>query len=139
MMLAQLKKLPFRIARCRMFGRRVRRFARQQDGTAAVEFGLVAAPFLALLFAIIETAFVFFAGQTLEAAVADSARLIMTGQAQTPGFSQARLSRPRSATASSDCSIARTASTSTCKNYSSFARSRPRRRSTATASSTPRR
>jgi len=47
---------------------------------------LVAAPFLALMFAIMETALVFFAGQTLETAVADSARLIMTGQAQTQSF-----------------------------------------------------
>jgi len=66
-----------------------RRFVRQQDGSAAVEFALIATPFLALLFAIIETAMVFFAGQTLEAAAADSARLIMTGQAQTQGFSAA--------------------------------------------------
>lgn len=65
-----------------------RRFMRRQDGAAAVEFALVAAPFLALTFAILETAFVFFAGQTLEAAAADSARLIMTGQAQTAGFSK---------------------------------------------------
>lgn len=69
-----------------MQGRIARRFVRQQDGAAAVEFALVAAPFLALTFAILETAFVFFAGQTLEAAVADSARLIMTGQAQSAGF-----------------------------------------------------
>ncbi|MPZ55789.1 MAG: pilus assembly protein [Rhizobiales bacterium] len=60
----------------------VRRLARQEDGSAAVEFGLVAMPFLALMFAIIETALVFFAGQVLETAAADSARLIMTGQAQ---------------------------------------------------------
>ena len=60
-----------------------RRFARAQNGTAAVEFALVAAPFLALVFAIIETALVFFVGQTLETAVADSARLILTGQQQT--------------------------------------------------------
>jgi Flp pilus assembly protein TadG len=66
----------------------VRRFAKGEDGIAAVEFGLVAAPFLALMFAIMETAIVFFAGQTLETAVADSARLIMTGQAQSGGFSQ---------------------------------------------------
>ncbi len=64
-----------------------RRFVRQQDGAAAVEFALVATPFLALTFAIIESALVFFAGQTLEAANADAARLIMTGQAQTNGFS----------------------------------------------------
>jgi Flp pilus assembly protein TadG len=64
----------------------LRRFARRQDGAAAVEFSLVALPFLALTFAIIETALVFFAGQTLEAAVADSARLIMTGQAQNANY-----------------------------------------------------
>ena len=66
-----------------------RRLIKQQDGAAAVEFALVAAPFLALVFAIMETAFVFFAGQALETAVADSSRLIMTGQAQTQGLSQA--------------------------------------------------
>jgi Flp pilus assembly protein TadG len=64
----------------------MRRFARREDGAAAIEFGIVAAPFLALMFAIMETALVFFASQTLETAVADSARLIMTGQAQAPGF-----------------------------------------------------
>jgi Flp pilus assembly protein TadG len=64
----------------------VRRFARHQDGAAAVEFAMIAVPFLALLFAILETALVFFAGQTLEAATADSARLIMTGQAQTTNY-----------------------------------------------------
>jgi Flp pilus assembly protein TadG len=64
----------------------VRRLVRQQDGSAAVEFALVAAPFLALVFAIMETAVVFFAGQALETAVADSSRLIMTGQAQTQGL-----------------------------------------------------
>ena len=69
--------------------RLARRFVRRQDGAAAVEFALVALPFLALTFAILETALVFFAGQTLEAAAADSARLIMTGQAQTGGFDKA--------------------------------------------------
>jgi len=62
--------------------RAARRFARHQKGAAAVEFALVAIPFLALLFAIIETALVFFAGQTLETAASDAGRLLMTGQAQ---------------------------------------------------------
>ena len=66
-----------------------RRFARTDDGAAAVEFGLVVAPFLALVFAIMETAIIFFSGQALETAVADSARLIMTGQAQTQGYQAA--------------------------------------------------
>ena len=68
----------------------LRRFARRSEGVAAVEFGMVAAPFLALMFAIMETALVFFASQTLETAVADSARLIMTGQAQNAAFTQAQ-------------------------------------------------
>jgi Flp pilus assembly protein TadG len=75
----------------RLFGfAAARRLIRQQDGAAAVEFGLIAAPFLALVFAIMETAIVFFAGQALETAAADSARLIMTGQAQTSGYSQSQ-------------------------------------------------
>jgi len=76
-------------ARRLLAARAVRRFIRRQDGSAAVEFGMVAAPFLALVFAIMETALVFFAGQALETAVADSSRLIMTGQAQTQGFNAA--------------------------------------------------
>ena len=63
-----------------------RRFARHQGGATAVEFALVLLPFLALMFGIIETALVFFADQTLETAVANSARLILTGQAQTQGL-----------------------------------------------------
>jgi Flp pilus assembly protein TadG len=66
------------------------RLLRRQDGAAAVEFALIAAPFLAMVFAILETAVVFFAGQVLETAAADGARLIMTGQAQLQGFSQAQ-------------------------------------------------
>jgi Flp pilus assembly pilin Flp len=74
----------------RLAARALRRLLRRQDGSAAVEFALVAAPFLALMFAIIETAIVFFSSQALETAVADSARLIMTGQAQTQGFDQGK-------------------------------------------------
>lgn len=64
-----------------------------QQGATAVEFALVATPFFALIFAILETALVFFAGQTLETAAADGARLIMTGQAQTAGYDQAAFKR----------------------------------------------
>jgi Flp pilus assembly protein TadG len=78
-------KIAARVRRL-MAGRVARRFARHQDGAAAVEFALVAVPFLALLFALLETALVFFAGQTLEAAASDSARLILTGQAQTTDY-----------------------------------------------------
>jgi Flp pilus assembly protein TadG len=68
----------------------IRQLVRREDGSTAVEFGLLALPFFALMFAIIETALVFFAGQTLETATADASRLIMTGQAQTQNFDQAK-------------------------------------------------
>jgi Flp pilus assembly protein TadG len=68
----------------------VRRFGQHEDGTALIEFVIVSGPFLLLVFAIMETAGVFFAGQALETATADSARLILTGQAQQKGFSQAQ-------------------------------------------------
>ena len=61
----------------------LRRFHRNRRGSAAVEFALVAPVFFALLFAIIETAIVFFASQVLETITQTSGRYIMTGQAQT--------------------------------------------------------
>ena len=91
----------------------MRRFARGDDGAAAVEFGMVAAPFLALMFAIMETALVFFAGQTLETAVADSARLIMTGQAQSQSFDAAAIQDLGVRARSAACSTVRAACTST--------------------------
>lgn len=83
-MLRRRMPSPFRLAT-----RLVRRFARRQDGAAAIEFAMVALPFLSLLFAIIETALVFFAGQTLETAAAEASRLIMTGQAQQANYTAA--------------------------------------------------
>jgi Flp pilus assembly protein TadG len=84
----------------------LRRFARHRSGATAIEFGMVAAPFLGLMFAVIETAMVFFAGQTLETTVADSSRLIMTGQAQGQGFSASQFKADVCARASMmfDCS-----------------------------------
>ena len=68
----------------------LRRFPRNRHGSAAVEFALVAPVFFALLFAIIETAIVFFASQVLETITQDSARQIMTGQAQSAAYNQAQ-------------------------------------------------
>ena len=87
-MLDVMKTKLFAGARRLTGSRVIRRFARQQSGSAAVEFGLIALPFFALLFAILETAIIFFAGQALETAVVDSGRLIMTGQAQLKGWDQ---------------------------------------------------
>jgi len=58
------------------------RFSRSRDGTAAIEFALLAFPFFLLIFATIE-AFVAFAGeQLLENAVDTLGRQIRTGQIQ---------------------------------------------------------
>jgi|SRR5450755_4160707 Flp pilus assembly protein TadG len=62
-----------------------RRFRGDRRGSTAVEFGLVAVPFFALLFAIFETAIDFYAGQMLQSATWDAARQIMTGQVQAAG------------------------------------------------------
>jgi Flp pilus assembly protein TadG len=64
---------------------RKNRFWRSQSGGAAIDFALVMLPFLAVLMAIIESAIVLFAGQVLQTATSNSARLIMTGQTQNAG------------------------------------------------------
>lgn len=61
----------------------LRRFRGSRRGSAAVEFALVAPVFFALLFAIIETAIMFFASQVLETITQNSARVVLTGQAQS--------------------------------------------------------
>lgn len=63
------------------------RLATDRRGATAVEFSLVALPFLALLGAIIETALVFFAGMMMEHGLNQSAREIRTGQVQLAGGS----------------------------------------------------
>ena len=64
----------------------LRRFRRNRKGDAIVQFALVAPVFFALLFAIIETALMFFATQVLETMTQDSARAILTGQAQNANY-----------------------------------------------------
>ncbi|MBI3701006.1 MAG: pilus assembly protein [Afipia sp.] len=69
--------------------RSLRKFRRNQRGSAAVEFAFIAPMFFALIFAIIETSIVFFAQQVLETGTQDSARLMLTHQAQDSGMTQA--------------------------------------------------
>ncbi|MBR0685968.1 pilus assembly protein [Bradyrhizobium manausense] len=64
-------------------------FLGDSKGATAVEFALVATPFLALIVALIQTFLVFFAQQLLESVVHQSARLIMTGQVQSAQMTQA--------------------------------------------------
>lgn len=69
--------------RSRIFDSARRRgFLGNRSGATAVEFAVLAPVFIAVIGATLETALVFFAGQALDSAVHDSARLIRTGQAQ---------------------------------------------------------
>ena len=70
--------------------RLLRRFRRSRKASAAVEFALVAPMFFALLFAIIESGIMFLAGQVLESVNQDSARKILTGQAQNSAWTKAQ-------------------------------------------------
>src|SRR5215469_14183766 len=60
-------------------------FIKDRKGATAVEFALIAVPFLALVVALIQTFLFFFAQAQLESAVRASARQIMTGQVQSQG------------------------------------------------------
>jgi Flp pilus assembly protein TadG len=73
----------------RSLARRALSFGRHKEGATVIEFAFLLPPFLLLMFAIIQTAVVFYAGQVLETATADAARLIMTGQAQKQGLNEA--------------------------------------------------
>lgn len=52
-------------------------------GAAAVEFAMIATPFVFMVFGIFETMMIFFVQTTLDAAVSEEARKIRTGQAQS--------------------------------------------------------
>jgi len=66
------------------------RFRRREEGGAAVEFALVAAPTIALLVGILQVGLIYFAQQALETAVEQSARLVLTGQALSAGLTQSQ-------------------------------------------------
>src|SRR5579864_2673872 len=72
------------------FGTLLRRFGRNRRGSVALQFAFVAPLFFGLLFAIIETALMFFANQVLETITQNSARMILTGQAQKASYTQAQ-------------------------------------------------
>ena len=64
-------------------------FVRCCNGATAVEFALVATPFIALLVAILQTVMVFFAQRMLDEVTEEASRYIMTGQAQTGNVTKA--------------------------------------------------
>lgn len=63
----------------------VLRLTEGRHGSAAVEFAMVALPFLALLMGIFEIGMIYLVSITLENATSDVARQIRTGQLQTAG------------------------------------------------------
>ncbi|NNE59112.1 MAG: pilus assembly protein [Hellea sp.] len=60
----------------------IRRYKNNRDGATAIEFAILALPFMALLFSIIELAVVFFLSSTLSHAMNETARDIRTGEFQ---------------------------------------------------------
>lgn len=69
--------------------RKSKQLRRDERGVTAVEFGLLALPFFALMGATLETGVVMLASNIFESAVHDSSRLIRTGQAQNLGYGSA--------------------------------------------------
>jgi Flp pilus assembly protein TadG len=59
---------------------------RCERSSTALEFAMIALPLFALLIAILETGLVFLSQQVLQTATTETARLIMTGQAQLGGL-----------------------------------------------------
>ncbi len=55
---------------------------RDERGSAAIEFAIIAPVFFFLMFVIAETALIFIAEQVMDNAVFETARLIRTGQVQ---------------------------------------------------------
>ena len=68
--------------------RSCKRYAGCTRAASAVEFAIIAAPFVALLVAIVQTALVFFASRVLDETAEQASRYIFTGQAQSAGMTQ---------------------------------------------------
>jgi Flp pilus assembly protein TadG len=73
-------------------GRRafVRRLLHASEGSAAVEFGMVALPFILMVFAILELGLVFVTDSVLENATIETGRLVRTGQASAQSMTAAQ-------------------------------------------------
>ncbi|SON58230.1 Flp pilus assembly protein TadG [Hartmannibacter diazotrophicus] len=73
--------------RWRRIGRLFRRFTAERRGATAIEFAILAFPFLAFCGALTETGLMYFTESVLDQSVSDAARLIKTGQAQNSSMS----------------------------------------------------
>jgi Flp pilus assembly protein TadG len=86
--MAYSTRIERRVARLRQ---RLRRFAGNEVGATAVEFAIIAAPFMFMMMALFEIALLYLTQASLDFAVADAQRMVRTGQAQTQGISQSQL------------------------------------------------
>jgi Flp pilus assembly protein TadG len=68
--------------------KRLKALARDTRAATIIEFALVAAPFVALIFATVQTSMVFFAQQALETTAEKTERQLVTGSAQQSGMTQ---------------------------------------------------
>ena len=64
------------------------RWIKRKDGTTAIEFSLLAIPYVMLTIGIIELSIMYTAGSLLEGATSSAARLVRTGQIQQSGVAQ---------------------------------------------------
>lgn len=67
----------------------MRDLLRAREGSVAVEFGMVALPFIMMIFSIMELGLVFVTDSVLENAAIETGRLVRTGQASARGMTAA--------------------------------------------------
>lgn len=73
---------------CGIPPRGIRRFGRNENGATAVEFAVIALPFFALLYGILQVSLLYMAQEVLETGVYEAARLVRTGQVQAGGMDE---------------------------------------------------
>jgi Flp pilus assembly protein TadG len=87
-MVSSMQGLSFSRSPSKRLSHLAARFARGRGGSTAVEFAMIALPFLALIMGIIEISMIYLVSTTLENATADVARKVRTGELQTSGTTQ---------------------------------------------------
>lgn len=73
------------------FGRQLRRFARDNDGAAALEFALVLPPLCLILVGMFEMSMLMFTQASMEGALREAARFGMTGSVSDPAQRQTQI------------------------------------------------
>lgn len=101
------------------------KFGKDQNGASAVEFAIVAFPFIALLLCLIEVAMIAFTNFMLDNATDQAARLIRTGQAT--GFSAGQFKQAicDRITAPIDCGASLRVDVKKYQNFTSVALTQP--------------